>query len=177
MSPVAFTIKKIINQRKMLMKKNISKKNRVTCFQYIDYLSKYIEAFGEKWSTPGWIIFTRNNIDKIYYLAPANKSGESLLLNLKNMIVMKKINVLLVGHTKLNGKISKYDHENVDSISVVSQNMDENLGLIAKANLVVCEEDFDICPISNKVIQIARLTEKEVIHHSRFSQYVITFNN
>lgn len=72
------TIKSIISIRAKLIKSNASGKNTMLCLKYINELKLYIEAYGHKWDTNNWKRFVLDHLDKIIYLLPANKQGETL---------------------------------------------------------------------------------------------------
>lgn len=68
-------IKGILNQRKLLLKMGKSQKNPMRCHQYIDNISKQIDAYQQKWDDEGWKRFFLRNSAEIIYLIPENNAG------------------------------------------------------------------------------------------------------
>lgn len=71
-------IGKVISIRKKLIQNGCSGKNTARCFALIKELSIQIEAHGNKWDSNGWKAFAQRNMDKIMFLIPENKAGETL---------------------------------------------------------------------------------------------------
>lgn len=91
-----------------------------------------------------------------------------------------KYTILIVGDlsTPKKDRFSFFDHPNVGVMHVAHRNdTNLNLEMIANSDLIVCEEDWQIDKTSSQIIQIARIIGKEVIHHSRFKDYVEQKNN
>jgi len=68
----------IINQRKKLMKMNLSGKSSTLCAKYITNISRYVEAYQDKWDENGWRNFIKRHQEEIEYLIPENKAGETI---------------------------------------------------------------------------------------------------
>lgn len=177
MNTIASTIQKIVNQRKTLIKKGLSKKNQQYCEKTIKYFQQYLDAYGKKWSICAWQKLCAKNFKDIEYITPTNKAGLGLLNKLEILIDMKKFKILLIGKMDLKGEIAKYDHPTVQEIHGMSIDMNENLKLIHNANLIICTVEQDFCETSDKVLKIARLADKEIIHHSIFERHASTINN
>jgi len=77
-SSIHKTVKSIIGIRTKLIKTNASNKNTMLCLKYINELKLYIDAYGQKWDAQRWKNFVIENYDKIIYLIPNTKSGETL---------------------------------------------------------------------------------------------------
>lgn len=75
-------VRGIIQQRKKLMKLGVSGKNNMRCAVYIKEISNYVDAFGDKWDDNRWRAFVCKHMEKISYLIPENKSGETILSKL-----------------------------------------------------------------------------------------------
>lgn len=68
----------IILQRKKLIQLNCSGKDTALCLAYIKELSIQIEAYKSKWNEEGWRKFIIRNFNKLEYLIPNNKSGQTI---------------------------------------------------------------------------------------------------
>jgi hypothetical protein len=68
----------ILAQRKRLIAMQIGGKNKATCLQYIQELSIQVEAYKNKWNDEGWRNFIKRNLNKLEYLIPENKAGETI---------------------------------------------------------------------------------------------------
>jgi len=76
----------ILNQRAYLVKNKAGGKNEATCLEYIKTLKAQIEAYESKWDVNGWAAFVQRNEDKLNFLTPENKAGESTRLRIKQLI-------------------------------------------------------------------------------------------
>lgn len=72
----------ILSQRKKLIELQYSGKNKAKCIAIIKELSLQVEAYKNKWNEEGWKKFIIRNIDKLEYLIPNNKSGETIKMKL-----------------------------------------------------------------------------------------------
>ena len=72
------TVKAIISQRKRIIQLGVDGKNRAKCLSIIQELSWQIELYQNSWNENGWNRFVQRNMDKIEYLIPSNKSGQTL---------------------------------------------------------------------------------------------------
>jgi hypothetical protein len=68
----------ILKQRKYLISASMSGKNTQLCLKYINEISIQIEAHKSKWNEEGWKKFIERNIDKLEYLVPENKAGQTI---------------------------------------------------------------------------------------------------
>lgn len=68
----------IVAQRKRLIKMQISGKNPSVCNQYIKEISIQVDAYKTKWNEEGWKAFIKRNLEKLEYLVPNNKAGETI---------------------------------------------------------------------------------------------------
>lgn len=85
MSMYSKFVKSILAQRKRLLTSNVSGKNKSLCVSYIKELSIQIEAYQNRWNEDGWKKFIQRNIDKLDYLIPNNKAGDSIRQKLQAM--------------------------------------------------------------------------------------------
>lgn len=72
----------IIRQRKYLLKTDSSGKSKTLCVKYIQELTMQIEAYQSKWNESGWNAFLKRNVNKLEYLVPNNKSGQTIIKKL-----------------------------------------------------------------------------------------------
>lgn len=85
-SPVPKLVKGIILQRKKLLQLGVSGKNEMKCYKYIAEISKYIDAYSNKWNDERWHSFVLGRINEIKYLIPENKAGQTTLNKLYESI-------------------------------------------------------------------------------------------
>lgn len=78
MSVHAKLVKSILSQRKRLLELQLSGKDKAKCFSYIKELSIQVEAYQNKWNDNGWANFIKRNLEKLEYLIPNNKAGETI---------------------------------------------------------------------------------------------------
>jgi hypothetical protein len=68
----------ILAQRKKLIEMKCSGKDTALCLAYIKELSIQVEAYKSKWNEEGWKKFIIRNFNKLEYLVPNNKSGQTI---------------------------------------------------------------------------------------------------
>lgn len=87
---------------------------------------------------------------------------------------MKTFSILLVCDDKHRPKISfsDFDHENLQEVKF-NLKVAKNLGnQISKCDLVVTCGDWNDSEICERAVQMARLMEIDVIHQTRYKDYV-----
>jgi len=82
-------LQSILNQRNLLIKNSLSKKNKVTCLNSIKNLQLQIDAYKSKWNFEGWCKFAKRNVSELIYLIPGNKQG--LTIENKLLILIKNV--------------------------------------------------------------------------------------
>lgn len=88
---------------------------------------------------------------------------------------MKKLKIMLiVSKSERNGiaPINDIADENIQSVHLIDHEEEEQSVIrLVKSNLIMTVGDWSECSFCNKLVQIARLLDKEVIHESKFQKY------
>lgn len=92
---------------------------------------------------------------------------------------MQYFKIMLVGSDEQlkDVKISKYTTNNTLAIHRTTKELKTIVKNLTTCNLVVTMDTNDWDEKLLRIIQIARLLDIQVIHHSRFNDYVQTVNN
>lgn len=87
--------------------------------------------------------------------------------------------ILIIGSEKAitETTLSKFGFENVDSIEIRHENMQDCLIQMGETNLIVTLKDWETDPESTKLAQIARIAEIPVVHEINFASYVQSKDN
>lgn len=87
---------------------------------------------------------------------------------------MKTFKVLLVCDEKHRSKVSfsEFDHENLLEVQFIASSMKGIAKQLSITDLVVTCGDWHHCLECNKTIELARLIDIEVIHQTRYKDYV-----
>lgn len=88
---------------------------------------------------------------------------------------MKNLNILLIVSKSERNRISsitEFEERNILSVYMIDPE-EENQSVIrlVKSNLIMTIGDWSKDPFCNKLVQIARILEKEIIHESQFKKY------
>lgn len=80
------SLRKIIAQRKQLLRNKKSYKNELRCWKFIKEISLQLDFNEGKWTDNGLRSFVLKNIEKIAYLLPGNESGDTQLKKIIRML-------------------------------------------------------------------------------------------
>ena len=64
--------------RKAIICQNASGKNVARCLSFIQEIELQIKAYGNQWDESGWKRFALRQFDKLLYLIPESKQGETI---------------------------------------------------------------------------------------------------
>lgn len=94
---------------------------------------------------------------------------------------MKNLKILLiVSKSERNGiaPITEFEDQNIHSVHLLNHdNENETVIRLVKSNLILTIGDWSEDPFCDKIVKIARILEKEVIHESQFKKYAEQGNN
>lgn len=89
---------------------------------------------------------------------------------------MKATNIILVGDLE-NRNLSDFTTKHSNSVEILESDIKKMVKQLADCDLVVTLPNWDEQKINFTAIEIARKIDIQVIHYSRFQNYVQTIND
>jgi hypothetical protein len=88
-----------------------------------------------------------------------------------------KILIVVDKETRSEVQLSKYELKNTKSINTIDPKLKKVVKQINKANLIITQGNWFEDQLCRNAIEIARILNKTVIHHTTFNHYVSANNN
>jgi hypothetical protein len=82
--------------------------------------------------------------------------------------------ILIVSKSERNGiaPITEFEDSNIHSVHLLDhENESDTVIRLVKSNLILTVGNWSEDPFCDKMVKIARLLEKEIIHESKFKKY------